>query len=81
MEGRNDSGADRLRAGGLGVEFGVSETPRQKTGAECEAGLVNGAIVASFFLMNLPHSFLRFVPVIGQLGLAVGAGFLIFALL
>jgi hypothetical protein len=31
--------------------------------------------------MHTPHSFLRFVPVVGQLGLAIGAGFLIFALL
>jgi hypothetical protein len=31
--------------------------------------------------MNTLNSFLRYVPVIGQLGLAVGAGFLMFALL
>ena len=32
-------------------------------------------------MSNTPHTFLRFVPIIGQLGLAIGAGFLMFALL
>jgi hypothetical protein len=32
-------------------------------------------------MSNTPQSFLRYVPALGQLGLAIGAGFLIFALL
>jgi|GEM_PF-3259355 hypothetical protein len=30
---------------------------------------------------HMPNSFLRLIPLVGQMGLAVGAGFLIFALL
>lgn len=33
------------------------------------------------FPMKTPYSFIRYVPVLGQLGLAIGVGFLMFALL
>jgi hypothetical protein len=43
---------------------------------------VSAGFSDSFFAMNNTlHSFQRFLPVIGQLGLAIGAGFLMFALL
>ncbi len=33
------------------------------------------------FPMKTPHSFMRYIPFIGQLGFAIGVGFLMFALL